>query len=59
VEVRKAQSEFVLERKKVLDEVVKLESALAQKETETVKMNKEIEKLRGKMTEETEGRTGK
>ena len=41
-EVRKSQSEFILERKKVLDEVVRLEGVVAQRETDLVKLNKEL-----------------
>jgi chromosome segregation ATPase len=51
-EVRKGQSEFVIERKKVLDEVVRLEGALAQKETEAARLAREVEKVRGKISEE-------
>jgi hypothetical protein len=58
-EVRKSQSEFIIERKKILDEVVRLEGVLAQKETEAVRQTKDFEKLKGKLNEESEGRTGK
>jgi hypothetical protein len=41
-EVRKGQSEFIIERKKILDEVVRLEGVLAQKDTEAVRQAKEF-----------------
>lgn len=36
------QSQSLYERKKVMDEIIKLEDALSNKEFEVVKLNKEI-----------------
>ncbi len=45
------QSQSFYERKKVMDEIMKLEDALSNKEFEVVKLNKEIDKLKHKLHE--------
>ena len=43
----------------MLDEVVRLEGVIAQKETDLIKANKEIERHKTKMSDNLEGKQGR